>query len=77
MENKEIKETKEVKKTTRKTITKEEMNEIVDALFDKIKSELDFNEYRLHKGLHKENVDMMKILMERIADLEDQIKGDK
>ena len=64
----------EVKKVTRKTITKEEMDEIVGALFEKIKKELDFTEHRIFKGLRKENIERMEILMERITDLKEKIK---
>lgn len=70
--NKEVKP--EAKKSTRKTITKEEMDQIVDSLFEKIKKELDNTEYRIWNGMHKENIKSMEMLMERITDLEEKIK---
>lgn len=62
------------KKAARKSISKEEMDEIVDALFERIKKELDFTEGRIYKGLKKENTKDMEMIMERFTDLDEKIK---
>lgn len=74
-------EKKEVEKVMENKVEAIESNEpkdekeiIIDGLFDKIKKELDFNEYRIWKSIHKEMEDKMSILMERITDLENKIK---